>query len=381
MWYLPENCRGIGTAADQFHKTAETAPEGQGDLCTYVELFGRYTTADGQTTKTTYRVFLGGNNTTDYNLLRNHAYIVHVTLRGQNVSDMRVTIKATALAYTDNADNSRFLLSDEDVSTSSNQDGVLKTYDKWMTGTGTGTDGSLCPEGWRMPTQKEQMLLLAVLPGIPDHGLIKDNSGYWSSTAYSNANNAKWILSVMDNKVSTITASAKYRLRCVKSTESGTKKYPYMSSATVDGVAYPVIVSRDEDGGILVYNRISSKFAVYNEDTKVYSNWANATCPSGWRLPTIEELSLIWVMGGCASTKNENVSGGGNTVGGEELLTGWIAGYTKLYYMNASSEQERYWSSISSGNNIWVLGTITGSIQLYSYTGTNGRTRCIKDID
>lgn len=408
MWYLPENCRGIGTAPDQLHKTTETAPAGQSDMCTYIELFGRYTTAEGQTTKATYRIFLGGNNTTDYNLLRNHAYTVNVTLRGQNVSDMRVIVKATTLAYTDDPDNSRFLLSDEDVCVDLSGSGTIRTYDQWMTGSGTGTDGSLCPEGWRMPTQKELMLLLAVLPGIPDHGLLSDNYGYWSSTAYSNANLTGWFLSINDKEIAPIAQSSPKHLRCVKNTDSGAKKYPYLSSVTIDGTKYPLIVSRDEDGGIVedallaaswksyltssptyIYgydvacNRISPKFAVYNDDNSVYTTQTTGagSCPAGWRPPTIRELSLIWVMGGCASTKNENISSKGNTVGGEELLTGWPAGYTELYYMQSSSEIERYWSSTSgNGNTMRVLGTITGRLSGYSYSST-GRTRCIKDVD
>lgn len=408
MWYLPENCRGIGMAEDQFHKTAEKAPAGQSDMCTYIELFGRYTIADEEPTKTTYRIYLGADNTKDYNLLRNHAYVVNVTLRGQNVSDMRVTVKPIFLFYTDNPDNSRFLLSDEDVRVDLSGSGTIRTYDQWMTGSGTGTDGSLCPEGWRMPTQKELMLMLAVLPGIPDHGLLSDNDGYWSSTAYSSANLTGWFLSINDKEVTPIAQSSPKHLRCVKNTDSGAKKYPYLSSVTIDGVEYPLIVSRDEDGGIvedallaaswksyltsyptyvykydIVYNRISPKFAVYNDDNSVYTGQTTGagSCPAGWRPPTIRELSLIWVMGGCASTKNENISGKGNTVGGEELLTGWPAGYTKLYYMQSSSEVETYWSSTSgNSNNMHVLGTITGRLFGRTYS-SSGRTRCIKDVD
>ena len=403
MWYLPENCRGIGTASDQFHKTAETAPTGQSDMCTYIELFGRYTIADEEPTKTTYRIYLGGNNTTDYNLLRNHAYTVNVTLRGQNVSDMRVTVKPIFLFYTDDPDNSRFLLSDEDVSTAPNMDGVVKTYDQWMTGSGTGTDGSLCPEGWRMPTQKELMLLLAVLPGIPDHGFIKDYYYYFSSTDDSDDGyNKMWALDLRENTIKT--TDGKGRLRCVKTTDSGAKKYPYLSSATIDGVEYPLIVSRDEDGGIVddalltpalksymtsarisykyddVYNRISPKFAVYNEDSRYYCGYTDGvlSCPSGWRLPTIRELSLIWVMGGSASTRPENISGKGNTVGGEELLTGWIAGYTKL----VSSSYEFYWTpTVTQNSTMYVLKAFTGWQLGSSTTSTSGRARCIKDVD
>lgn len=91
MGYLPENARGIGSATSPLHKTAETAPAGQGKYCTYFEVYGKYRTGKvEETTNTTYRIFLGGNNTNDYNLLRNHAYTINVTLRGKNEVDVRL---------------------------------------------------------------------------------------------------------------------------------------------------------------------------------------------------------------------------------------------------------------------------------------------------
>lgn len=81
----------MGTASGQFQKTAENAPTGQGKYCTYFEIYGKYRTGvTEEISNTTYRLYLGGNNTKDYNLLRNHAYTVNVTLRGRNEADMRV---------------------------------------------------------------------------------------------------------------------------------------------------------------------------------------------------------------------------------------------------------------------------------------------------
>ena len=77
--------------SNQFQKTAENAPAGQADYCTYVEIYGKYRTGvTEEISNTTYRLYLGGNNTNDYNLLRNHAYTVNVTVRGRNEADMRV---------------------------------------------------------------------------------------------------------------------------------------------------------------------------------------------------------------------------------------------------------------------------------------------------
>lgn len=96
VWNLPENARGIGSASDPKNKTGETAPSGQQDFCTYVEISGVYTWINGASDEeqgdytTSYRLYLGGNNTDDYNLLRNRLYTVNVTLRGRNTADMRI---------------------------------------------------------------------------------------------------------------------------------------------------------------------------------------------------------------------------------------------------------------------------------------------------
>ena len=54
---MPENARGTGSASDQNLKTAETAPAGQGDYCSYVEIKGYYN-ANGLVNGVTYRVWL-----------------------------------------------------------------------------------------------------------------------------------------------------------------------------------------------------------------------------------------------------------------------------------------------------------------------------------
>ena len=70
LYYLPENARGTGSATDQRQKSAETAPAGQEEYCTYIEIKGYYK-SDNLVTLTEYRIFLGENNTDDYNILRN----------------------------------------------------------------------------------------------------------------------------------------------------------------------------------------------------------------------------------------------------------------------------------------------------------------------
>ena len=397
MWYLPENCRGIGTASDQFHKTAETAPTGQGLMCTYVEIYGLYTNSL-QTDKTTYRVFLGADNTTDYNLLRNHAYTVNVTLRGQNVSDMRVSIREQALGYTDVRDESRFLLADEDVYSGS---GYNYPFDYWMSGSGTGTDGSLCPEGWRMPTQKELLLAVAVQDAFsadPEFAKTKTDR-YWMSTPSSYSADLRSCFSFYDYSMmgyGKSSSSFQYRLRCVRNTDATARKYPYLSTTTLDGVVYPVIVSRDELGGVAeaaLYSAqqkkdllsgsftpnyqqgtclVSSGFAVALKDVT-----GGSACPAGWRNPTTREFMLIWAFGAGPSNRSENKAGGGNSIGGEEfLLSSWPSGFTSL------TDRMSYvplTNAYNATGNAYVFDI--SQIQLFSTYFKASIRRCIKDID
>lgn len=91
-WYMPENLRGIGNASDAKNKIASTAPSGQEDFCTYVELSGLYQ-RDGVSQLVSYRVYLGGNNTTDYNVEANRIYNVNLSVKGINDADKRITVE------------------------------------------------------------------------------------------------------------------------------------------------------------------------------------------------------------------------------------------------------------------------------------------------
>lgn len=98
-WYIPENRRGTGNASDPKSKTATTAPVGQGDYCTYVELSGLY--QEGEVSKlVSYRVYLGENNTDDYNVKSNHIYNVNISVSGVNTNDLRVTAETLPTAKT-----------------------------------------------------------------------------------------------------------------------------------------------------------------------------------------------------------------------------------------------------------------------------------------
>ncbi|WP_455637428.1 DUF4906 domain-containing protein [Parabacteroides sp.] len=111
VWYMPENCRGTGTATLSTDKTAanlNAAVSGSGDKATWLEIIGDYTIGN-ETYAATYYSYLGGNSTDDYNLRRNSAYDITITIRGRNTSDSRVKLYGdayTMVVNPDDADNS-----------------------------------------------------------------------------------------------------------------------------------------------------------------------------------------------------------------------------------------------------------------------------------
>lgn len=69
-------------------KDLEHAPE----YSTCIDVSGEYTQGE-KTTDVTYRIYLGKNNSTDFNLIRNNAYKVTVTILGINENDKRVIVE------------------------------------------------------------------------------------------------------------------------------------------------------------------------------------------------------------------------------------------------------------------------------------------------
>lgn len=105
-WYMPENRRGLGTAISSTDKTAanlNAASAGQGDKATYVEITGDYVSG-GTTYAAVYRNYLGGNSVTDYNIRRNSAYDITITIRGKNITDSRVKVYGQAYTSVINPD-------------------------------------------------------------------------------------------------------------------------------------------------------------------------------------------------------------------------------------------------------------------------------------
>lgn len=88
-WYIPLNRRsGKGSATSVWEKNGENAPD---DFCTYIELAGVYRTPNMPDQLATYRFYVGGNQTNDYNVYQNYNYEVKAEITGVNTFDKRVT--------------------------------------------------------------------------------------------------------------------------------------------------------------------------------------------------------------------------------------------------------------------------------------------------
>lgn len=90
-WLVAENCRGTGSGRYETEKTAAAVTGG--DKATYLEIKGTYNGIGA-----TYRFYLGGNNTNDYNVKRNTMYTVGITISGKNRQDARLTMDAYPLS-------------------------------------------------------------------------------------------------------------------------------------------------------------------------------------------------------------------------------------------------------------------------------------------
>lgn len=95
-WWMPENCRGTGSGRFETDKIATAIANG--DKATYLEIKGKY---QGKI-DVTYRFYLGGNNTNDYNVKRNTHYTYNIAIKGMNKTDMRVTIETQSFSSSSN---------------------------------------------------------------------------------------------------------------------------------------------------------------------------------------------------------------------------------------------------------------------------------------
>ena len=87
VWYVPENLRGVVASIGENPKKKGGAAVPAHSTC--IEVSGKYT-KDGKAHDVTYNIYPGANTTTDFNVTRNTAYKISVTIKGMAVSDVRI---------------------------------------------------------------------------------------------------------------------------------------------------------------------------------------------------------------------------------------------------------------------------------------------------
>lgn len=87
-WYLPENLRGVVEGLTPATKGGTDVPSGS----TCIEVSGDYTKGS-DVYDVTYRIYPGQNSSTDFNMIRNHSYMITSTIKGFNHNDVRVVVE------------------------------------------------------------------------------------------------------------------------------------------------------------------------------------------------------------------------------------------------------------------------------------------------
>lgn len=200
--YLPENGRGTGKSYSEGQKDADHALWSQGEYATYVEIKGEYRESYVKYPDLTYKIYLGGDAVSDYNVKRNTHYTVTVTLKGNNASDTRVELNSPAwdaemYDYTENV-TGRFLYQKTDLS-------QTKIYeDAW----------TACPNGYRLPTFTELQIMYCMRDNWTPTSNGFTAAYYWSSG--SGAGDDAACLTFADGYTNNYGKLNSYRVRCVK---------------------------------------------------------------------------------------------------------------------------------------------------------------------
>ena len=381
-WYVPENGRGRGSAANQRLKDADHAPEGQGDYATYVRVQGYYRTTE-LVNMVTYTIYLGENNYNSYNIVRNTDYTVTVTIEGQDRFDTRISKEAEdyeQVNYIDYTDNSSpwFIVAA-------------------LQGGQQNPDAVSAPEGWSIP-KKEEMMLIWVYDAAPSQNF------YWIDETQDNS---RWYgdMGIGEIKLSAQgDAAATYYLLAIKSDLPVGFKYPYVKGGKGGS---NIIVSRDANGGVTEdrlrpdgtalppsyndkndFNRVPAMLEVAQrartEADMVRKSWANAkTYCAGltegghndWRLPTQRELMMIYAINGDLPDEYSIPT---------ESWTGGVSGNhpdlaNHIYYWTGTEDS-------SIGGSAWSVcfctdtqnGSYPGKVEGYD-TANDNFVRCVRD--
>lgn len=322
-WYLPENARGVGTATIQFDKGTKF-PTGQSSYCTYIEVKGVYEAAGG-TYDAVYKIYLGTNNTNDYNLKRNTVYNVNTTIRGIDAADTRINTvdKSIIVGMFGGWDGTQYtkLLEVQSVEVTkdpripwSKDEASTNAKDLYNGITNIETLRKLSPDlsnypaaekcanlgnGWYLPSQNQLMGVWVAYNAIPsDFKFYLDN--YWTSS--ENNSRYSWYISFNDGLVDyngfKVTTAF---VRCVRDITPITTSQPMVTTngnyIVIDSRSLPAdaitmspkalstaatndamtIDNSDKDLASAESNKtVSGYFAVSKTENHTSSTWLNA---------------------------------------------------------------------------------------------------------
>lgn len=411
-WYLPENARGTGSATIQTDK-AINFPTDQAAYCTYIEVAGRYEAAGG-TYNTTYKIYLGANNTNDYNLKRNTVYNVNTTIKGIDAADTRInTLEKSIIigmfgGWDETTKQYTKLLEVQSVETTKDLE-FIWSKDQTVTGAtnihygvtnieilkGLNSDLSNYPaakhcvdlgNGWYLPSQNQLMAIWVTYLSVPSDFLLQTNT-YWSSLEDTYENSRYFSFSNIS--ASNAAKNSKGRVRCVRDidvTNNGSPKVLLDANnriiidsrilpsqvitvtpkarttkatnkdATTDNTVSD-IASEESNKTISYYfevakQDVSSSKKTWRDAISDCESWAEDG--GNWRLPTQRELMLIWISYSTINAKK-------------------ISGFTQFIASQYWSASEMY--STNGHYTFFTNGYSTSGDKMNTYY-----VRCVRDI-
>ena len=178
-FYIPENLQGVNASiTDQRDKSAANAPAAATCLDIRAVAEGR---------EIAYRIYPGANNTTDFNLERNHHYVIDATIRGADAIDTRVsTVDLTFGAIKNPCNVGETVTSSVTVKCTNSPNRQIYLAAQIVEGGGALTvNGSAWPPGAAMPFCKGNETRTVPVTLVPSRsGLIRirftvsDDAGY-----------------------------------------------------------------------------------------------------------------------------------------------------------------------------------------------------------
>ena len=178
-FYIPENLQGVNASiTDQRDKSAANAPAAATCLDIRAVAEGR---------EIAYRIYPGANNTTDFNLERNHHYVIDATIRGADAIDTRVsTVDLTFGAIKNPCNVGETVTSSVTVKCTNSPNRQIYLAAQIVEGGGTLTvNGSAWPPGAAIPFCKGNETRTVPVTLVPSRsGLIRirftvsDDAGY-----------------------------------------------------------------------------------------------------------------------------------------------------------------------------------------------------------